>query len=80
MKCYICGEEFTPLRKDAKCCSAKCRMKASRNSQNNSPIEKVIKPPKTKKDVVKILGVSDKKGKICPRCGWIYIGGRCNCT
>ena len=29
-RCACCGESFTPKRTDAKCCSAKCRAKLSR--------------------------------------------------
>lgn len=35
IRCACCGEKFTPKRTDAKCCSAKCRAKLSRQKQKS---------------------------------------------
>lgn len=40
--CPICGEEFTPLRSDAKTCSSTCRQKSYRQRARASPL---LKPP-----------------------------------
>lgn len=55
MQCIVCGDEFEG-RKDAKYCSSKCRVKASRDkggSENNIPQKNMevktkasTKPPK----------------------------------
>ena len=50
VKCIVCGSSFEAKRKDAKHCSIKCRVAASRNVTDNVSVPVTDKPSKAVTD------------------------------